>query len=94
MSIYKEIKKERERQDEKWGEQNHNILKWNAILTEEIGEIGKAINELFPAKFNPEKFTLPHKNVYISQLREELIQAAAVCVAWLECIERRCGELD
>ena len=33
---------ERKRQDTKWGEQNHNIYKWLAILGEEVGEANKA----------------------------------------------------
>ena len=33
---------ERKRQDEKWGEQNHDIYKWLAILGEEVGEANKA----------------------------------------------------
>tara|TARA_A100001037_G_scaffold79513_1_gene71522 strand:+ start:17249 stop:17485 length:237 start_codon:yes stop_codon:yes gene_type:complete len=37
------IKDERGRQDEKWGEQNHEPLKWLAILGEEVGEANKAV---------------------------------------------------
>ena len=33
---------ERARQDNKWGEQNHDIYKWLAILGEEVGEANKA----------------------------------------------------
>lgn len=36
---------ERTKQDEKWGEQNHPPLYWNAILVEEIGELSAAIIE-------------------------------------------------
>jgi len=36
---------ERRRQDEKWGEQNHDDLRWLAILTEEVGELAKCIVE-------------------------------------------------
>ncbi len=36
---------ERARQDEKWGEQNHDIYKWLAILGEEVGEANKAALE-------------------------------------------------
>ena len=36
---------ERQRQDEKWGEQNHEIYKWLAILGEEVGEANKAALE-------------------------------------------------
>ncbi len=39
------IKKERERQDNKWGIQNHNIFKWLAILGEEVGEVNKSALE-------------------------------------------------
>ena len=43
--IIKLILEERQRQDLKWGEQNHNIYKWLAILGEEIGEVNKAALE-------------------------------------------------
>ena len=36
---------ERSKQDSKWGEQNHDIFKWLAILGEEVGEINKAALE-------------------------------------------------
>ena len=39
------ILSERDRQDRKWGEQNHNIYKWLAILGEEVGEVNKATLE-------------------------------------------------
>ena len=39
------ILEERLKQDEKWGEQNHNIYKWLAILGEEVGEVNKAALE-------------------------------------------------
>tara|TARA_B100000965_G_C19511960_1_gene722350 strand:- start:327 stop:560 length:234 start_codon:yes stop_codon:yes gene_type:complete len=39
------ILEERHKQDEKWGEQNHNIYKWLAILGEEVGEVNKAALE-------------------------------------------------
>lgn len=34
---------ERAKQDRKWGEQNHNDIKWLAVLVEEVGEIAQAI---------------------------------------------------
>ena len=43
--IVKFIIAERARQDEKWGEQNHDIYKWLAILGEEVGEANKAALE-------------------------------------------------
>ena len=36
---------ERDRQDIKWGEQNHDVYKWLAILGEEVGEVNKAALE-------------------------------------------------
>ncbi|MBE37849.1 MAG: hypothetical protein CMP50_04300 [Flavobacteriales bacterium] len=36
---------ERKKQDVKWGEQNHSIYKWLAILGEEVGEVNKAALE-------------------------------------------------
>lgn len=37
--------KERLRQKEKWGEQNHEFPLWNSILSEEIGEANKSFLE-------------------------------------------------
>ena len=39
------ILKERQKQDIKWGEQNHDVYKWLAILGEEVGEANKAALE-------------------------------------------------
>ncbi len=71
--IYEWIDNERRRQDKKWGEQNHDNPIWLAILTEEVGEIAKDVLEEGDAPFFD---------------ANEIIQAAAVCVAWLECLER------
>ena len=43
--IVKLILSERNKQDVKWGEQNHDIYKWLAILGEEVGEVNKAALE-------------------------------------------------
>ena len=43
--ILNSIFKERVKQDNKWGEQNHDIYKWLAILGEEVGEVNKAALE-------------------------------------------------
>lgn len=69
--LFEMIRAEREKQDLKWGEQNHTPLKWLAILMEEVGEVAQAI-------------------LQGSRLgcQMELVQCAAVIIAWLEC-ERR-----
>lgn len=62
---------ERIKQDAKWGIQDHDAKGWLPILTEEVGEAAKAMNENDPG------------------LREELIQVAAVAMAWVEAMDRR-----
>lgn len=68
------IRSERDRQDQKWGQQDHDDRLWLGILVEEVGEVAKAIIDEQAA-----------------DLDKELVQAAAVIVAWLECIQRRAG---
>ena len=75
--IFGKIATERARQNEKWGEQNHDDYRWLAILTEEIGELAQAaLHDEFGGRA-------------AGTLEDELIQVAAVAVQWLECIERR-----
>jgi NTP pyrophosphatase (non-canonical NTP hydrolase) len=42
MSVLSDVVAERDRQDAKWGEQNHPPMKWVAILAEEVGEVAEA----------------------------------------------------
>ena len=74
MSVWDEIQKERERQDNKWGEQNHHPLIWNNILGEEYGEACKHTIEAI-------------ENDY-SKYRKELIEVAAVAIAAVESLDR------
>ena len=67
--IFEMINKERDRQDAKYGAERHlHPETWNTILGAEKGEIDRAIVRV-PDPVN---------------LMEEIIQTAAVCVAWLE----------
>lgn len=76
------IKQERIRQDEIWGDQRrHTNLEWLAITTEELGEVAMAVCDQ-----DVNLKTLP---IVDEQIRKELIQTAAVCVAWLESIDLR-----
>lgn len=75
--IIGEIVSERERQEAKWGEQNHDMADWYTILGEEFGELGKAIREYKLQKIVPS-----------GRIREELVQVAAVAVAMLESFDR------
>jgi len=80
-TIFEEIKKERQNQDIKWGEQNHKPVEWMAILTEEVGEVSK---EALEAHFKKCYWDAENLKNY----REELIQVAAVAVAMVESLDR------
>lgn len=73
--IFTDIETERIRQDKLWGEQwrpgKTDPLMKSAILTEEVGEVAKEVLE------GGEKY---------ESLRLELIQVAAVAVAFLESL--------
>lgn len=77
------IVKERERQEQlkRWGEFKHTCADNEmsngqrlAVLMEEIGEVARVLCEQDTSE-TPERW---------EQLRAELTQVAAVCVAWLE----------
>lgn len=66
LDIFKEI----ERQDKKWGaNRNNHPLVWHSILSEEVGELAKEINE---SGFNFNNLSKNYKT--------ELVQIAAVCL--------------
>lgn len=73
--IMRDLANERDRQDAKWGEQNHDDKTWLPILAEEFGEVARAM--------------LQQDGDKSGDLADELVQVAAVAVAWLEAIERR-----
>ena len=75
--VLNQIRAERERQNKKWGEQNHDDYRWLAILTEEVGELAQAILH--------DEFGGSHAGT----AKTELVHVAAVAVQWLECMERR-----
>lgn len=68
--IFREIRAERSRQDAKWGKvSTRRDAPWLAILMEEVGEVATE--------------TMDEHSINL-KLEEELIQVAAVAVAWLE----------
>lgn len=74
------VLQERDAQDAKWGEQNHDGFVWNAVLTEEVGELSQCIlHTQFGGK--------AAKN-----LLDEAVQTAAVSLAIVECILRNGGK--
>ena len=69
---------ERVRQEEKWGEQNHNPVDYLAILMEEIGEFAK---EAVEGRWGRDPGASEN-------LRTEAVQAAAVALAIVEALDR------
>ena len=74
--VLEKIAQERQRQIEKWGDQEHHDTIWYLILNEELGEVAKEILENDEYGSRNAKF------------QAELIQAAAVIVAWIEDLTR------
>lgn len=72
--VLKDIYIERDSQNAKWGPQYHNYAYWYAILGEEFGEVGQAIQVGSKA----------HKSSDADNLYKELIQVAAVAAAIAE----------
>jgi NTP pyrophosphatase (non-canonical NTP hydrolase) len=70
------VLKERERQEIKWGEQNHDPFTYLTVLMEEVGELAEAALHL--------RFGGPAA----SGLRNEAVQVSAVALAIIECLDR------
>jgi hypothetical protein len=87
--VLEAVDEEREHQDMKWGEQNHLEPYWVAILGEEFGEACQAALNYHDDAVKRHGFEIPEK-VY-QDLRKELVQVAAVAVAWIECLDRNSG---
>jgi hypothetical protein len=82
--IFDEINDERHRQDEKFGDQVNNSLGlWNAILGEEAGEVQKEVYALLAGAE-----TGKDCGGNVAELRKELVQTAAVAVAFIEYGDR------
>lgn len=75
------IEAERERQDAKCGEQNHDPQVWMAVLGEEFGELCQAANDLRWPKGEPDADPFRHALV-------EAVHTAAVAQAIVECLLR------
>ena len=83
-SIFDAIKAERNFQDAKWGEQNHNTFTWMSILMEEVSEARKASLEAYKSH----KRTGVVNNPFLSVYLRELIRVAAIAVAAIESLKR------
>ncbi len=91
---------ERERQHAKWGEQNHPdgtgsiVAIGNATLARESCEGAFARGEGTYLHILLEEVAEAFAESDPVKLRAELVQVAAVAVAWIETIDRRNGEIE
>lgn len=88
--ILGQVAVERDAQDKKWGKQDHGNSYWLAILGEEFGEVAREICEqgvTMLMKASPDSKEM--KRNAVAFMRKELIQVAAVAVAWIESIDRQ-----
>lgn len=81
--VVREVYEERGRQDAKWGQQEHEPERYFSILAEEFGEVAKEVVEFHSPGVD--------KVERLRNMREELIQTAAVAVAMVECLDRHSG---
>lgn len=89
--VVDEVHDERESQDAKWGEQNHpdgtsDSYALNAHVARENYELAE---KLTWRHILTEEFYEALAETDPVKLRAELIQVAAVAVAWIEAIDRR-----
>jgi len=76
VSILSEIIEERNKQDLKWGVQDHDPLKWNAILGEEFGEVSKSILENNSYNYREELIQVASVAIAAIECHDRKIEAA------------------
>ncbi|MEO0337606.1 MAG: hypothetical protein AAF242_00185 [Bacteroidota bacterium] len=91
--VIQDILKERQRQNDKWGEQNHSPFDWMPILMEELGEASKEAVDWRcdnPVSENgvSRKATYDDRHKRLLDYRKELIQLAAVTIQAIESFDR------
>lgn len=92
-----EVRVERARQDDKWGQQNHPNgtgrgadVGWAEVARRECDDAAKG-GYIEWRHILSEEVAEAFAEADPARLREELIQVAAVCVAWCEAIDRAAG---
>lgn len=93
--VLNEVHKERREQDKRWGEQNHQDGtggKWAYEKSEDVKALcdqSRIDGQLSWSDILNEELCEAFAEDDQDKLRAELIQVAAVAVAWIECIDRR-----
>lgn len=85
-NVMLDVLEERKRQDERWGEQNHDHFRWLCILMEEVGEATQVANDIVEKLWRGADLAKGQ-----SYYRAELVQVAAVTIAMLEAFDRNGG---
>lgn len=94
VNVLGEVHQERYRQEEKWGQQNH------PDGTGRLGDVERAFDARLRCQQNSpdndnwrdildEEVKEAFAEYHPDQIRAELVQVAAVAVAWIEAIDRR-----
>jgi len=93
--IFLEIDKERKRQDEKWGEQNHLMVRFSEHI-DQNKKLADAMKVLNDSSGNYDWCSILLEEVYeafseteLEKQREEMIQVAAVAVQIIEYLDRK-----
>jgi hypothetical protein len=96
LAVTGEIRVERDRQNTKWGEQNHPMGTGIGPYWAERAEVEKQVNDYRVERGTLTWLDILAEEVYeafaesdLYKLRTELIQVAAVAVAWVEALDRR-----
>lgn len=90
-----DVAEERFRQDAKWGQQNHPDGtgtpgdEYQALRARAVCESAFAAGDGTWRHILTEEFREAMAEDNVANLREELVQLAAVAVAWVEAIDRR-----
>ena len=93
--VLAEVQAERERQDAKWGEQNHPDGTGNKSQQDYAEQARKWCQAAFGSGYGTWSDVLAEEVAEVNaerepaKLRAELIQVAAVAVAWVAAIDRR-----
>jgi len=95
--IFEEIRAERRRQDEKWGEQNHSMLHqgysqfWDEVISKQLTSTRKRIERGNFGWFDIllEEFCEAFLEKEEEGQRKEMIQVAAVAVEIIESLDRK-----
>jgi len=87
-AVIRDIKRERIKQHQRWGEQDITLHAWVSLITEELGESAKEANDFMMSLATQDGVTTNQQTRMLIRYRNEMRQTAALCVQALEALER------